>query len=145
MITVKELIEKLQKYDPNMPVFCYNGNHEEDNPIEFIHEVGTHMYCKSDSYVEEYLGENPLKKVLLLHNNSWAVKDGKLDNFYSEFEFPFPDSPWKRTDKENNEIHKVKFWDYYPEKAFPYECPYCGYGHIEPLNYCECCESEVKV
>ena len=85
-MTVKQLIEELQKHDPNMRVFLYSGMDEGDAPIHSVQEVGTHFYCKGDSVVEEFLRAYRGEKALVLHDDYYfATTDKEL---YDQMEFP---------------------------------------------------------
>ena len=93
---IKELIAKLAIYDPEMEVFLYNTLDEGDAPALFVDEVGTHMYCKGDSCVREHLAEHPGTRVLLIHDNVYAVKEeDALGFYYSHLEFPNPDEDYE--------------------------------------------------
>ena len=83
---IKELIAELQKYDPEMEVFLYNGMDEGDAPVCAVQEVGTAFYCKGDSAVEDYLYENRGKRVLVLHDDYYFASTDK--DIYYELDFP---------------------------------------------------------
>lgn len=75
---VKELLAELAKYDLEMPVFFYDGDEEADANIIYVQEVGTHMYCKGDSWVEEYFRDHPDKRAVVLHNDRYINENKDL-------------------------------------------------------------------
>ena len=66
-MTVKELIEQLQKVDGNLVVAGYSSLDEGDFPVEFVRvaEVNEYgidgCYCQADSHFSKQYGEPMLR------------------------------------------------------------------------------------
>ena len=74
---VKELLAELAKYDLEMPVFFYDTCEEADANIKYVQEVGTPLYCKGDSWVEEYFRDHPDKRTVVMLHNSKHINENK--------------------------------------------------------------------
>ena len=67
-MTVSELIKALKLMPQDAGVFLYNAQTEDDCPVHSVIEETEQYYCQGDSYVEEYLDNNPDKTVVILSN-----------------------------------------------------------------------------
>ena len=38
----------------------------------------------------------------------------------------------------------MAYFRYEKEKAFPYECSECGFGHLDPQSYCGKCHQKME-
>jgi len=71
---VKELIAKLEKLDPEMPVFMYIGIEEADGALDKVKVVKTKrgaQYCKGDSMILEHFEESKEPVVVLYDDTTY--------------------------------------------------------------------------
>lgn len=76
---VKELIEQLQKCDPELPVFFYDMIEECDGAVLYVDQVDSRFPVKGDSAIEMYYDRHPKemnKEFILLNNHVFVHRKG---------------------------------------------------------------------
>lgn len=77
---VKELIEQLQKCDPELPVFFYDMIDECDGMVMYVDQMEGHFPVRSDSIIDMYYDDHPEKigeEFVVLNNHTFAHREAK--------------------------------------------------------------------
>lgn len=77
---VKELIEQLQKCDPELPVFFYDVIEECDGMVLYADQLEGRFPVRGDSAIDMYYDRHPEdmdKDFVVLHNHVYAHREAE--------------------------------------------------------------------